>query len=600
MMQSAWRRVATATVLAAGCFALPARGQPEASIPGPVLAPTDRGLDELIRRLRTDEDYLRSFDGQRWSEGRMDRQVALDSAWRQALGAVDRLKLGISGQVDAVLVKLHLDARAGDMQLEREMLSAMAPLLPFREGILALERGRRKMEDADPQAAAGQIAKIPEQVKAVRARIEAAREKKEGDAAKPAEGRDAPLDVSPVVAKRAAGAIEDLRRELSAWATYYDGYQPDFSWWIRQPREAADRALDDYAKFLRETIAGQKGEPEDPLVGDPIGEAALLRSLRTEMIPYTPAELIAIAEKEFAWCEGEMKRAAGEMGMGEDWRGALEKVKANHVPPGAQGAYVRDVAREAEAYLKEHDLVTVPPMCSDLWRVEMLSLETQRSLPFAVYGGQYVGVSYPTDRMPHEDKLMSMRGNNRHFTRIVTPHELIPGHHLQGFMEQREREYRRMFSTPFLVEGWALSWELYLYDHGWPKTPEDRVGMLFWRMHRCARIIVSLKFHLGEMTPQQMIDFLVERVGHERFGATSEVRRFIGGDYSPLYQCGYMIGGLQLRALGQEAESRGMTRKAFNDAVLRCGPIPIELVRCEVLGVPPDAEGVSRWRFAEN
>ena len=64
-----------------------------------------------------------------------------------------------------------------------------------------------------------------------------------------------------------------------------------------------------------------------------------------------------------------------------------------------------------------------------------------------------------------------------------------------------------------------------MWDMGFPRTPEERVGMLFWRAHRCARIIFSLKFHLGQMTAQQAIDFLVDRVGHERRNATAEVRR---------------------------------------------------------------------------
>src|SRR5438093_8820525 len=104
--------------------------------------------------------------------------------------------------------------------------------------------------------------------------------------------------------------------------------------------------------------------------------------------------------------------------------------------------------------------------------------------------------------------------------------------------------------------------------------------MLFWRMHRAARIIVSLKFHLGQMKPPEMVDFLVDRVGHERLGATSEVRRFISGGYSPLYQCGYMIGGLQLRALRQELVGTGkMTDRQFNDSVLTYNTIPIEMIR---------------------
>jgi uncharacterized protein (DUF885 family) len=208
-------------------------------------------------------------------------------------------------------------------------------------------------------------------------------------------------------------------------------------------------------------------------------------------------------------------------------------------------------------------------------------------------------VAYPKDEMKHEDKLMSMRGNNKHFTRITTAHELIPGHHLQMFAAARNHEYRGEFSTPFLVEGWALYWEMLLWDQHYGQTPEDRIGMLFWRLHRCARIIVSLKFHLGEMKPKEMVDFLVNRVAHEKFGATSEVRRFIGGGYSPLYQCGYMIGGLQLRALHEELVNKGkMSNKQFHDTVLTYGPIPVELIRAGMLNLPLKRDTVSTWKFA--
>jgi uncharacterized protein (DUF885 family) len=182
--------------------------------------------------------------------------------------------------------------------------------------------------------------------------------------------------------------------------------------------------------------------------------------------------------------------------------------------------------------------------------------------------------------MAHEDKLAAMRGNNRHFMRIVTPHELIPGHHLQRYAAARSRTWRSLFSTPFYVEGWALHWEMLLWDLGYADSPEDRVGLLFWRMHRCARIIVSLRFHLGTMSPAEMVDFLVRRVGHEPMGATSEVRRYIGGSYGPLYQAGYMLGGLQLRALHKALVAPGgLTNRAFHDAVLAQNAIPIALVR---------------------
>ena len=71
-------------------------------------------------------------------------------------------------------------------------------------------------------------------------------------------------------------------------------------------------------------------------------------------------------------------------------------------------------------------------------------------------------------------------------------------------------------------------------------------------MHRCARIVFSLNFHLGRWTPEQCIEYLMDRVGHDRFTAEGEVRRSFNGGYSPLYQAGYMLGALQIRSLMHE------------------------------------------------
>jgi len=90
----------------------------------------------------------------------------------------------------------------------------------------------------------------------------------------------------------------------------------------------------------------------------------------------------------------------------------------------------------------------------------------------------------------------------------------------------------------------------------------------------------------------------VERVGHERDNATAEVRRYVGGSYGPLYQCAYMVGGLQLWALRRELVDTGrMTDKAFHDAVLAAGPIPIEMIRALLTGEAPARDHVARWRF---
>ena len=56
----------------------------------------------------------------------------------------------------------------------------------------------------------------------------------------------------------------------------------------------------------------------------------------------------------------------------------------------------------------------------------------------------------------------------------------------------------------------------------------------------------------------EAIDLLVDRVGHERRNATAEVRRSVAGGYGPLYQCAYLIGGMQFRALRKELVDGGL------------------------------------------
>ena len=213
-------------------------------------------------------------------------------------------------------------------------------------------------------------------------------------------------------------------------------------------------------------------------------------------------------------------------------------------------------------------------------------------------GGETIIVSFPTDSMTHEEKLMSMRSNNEHFSRATVHHELIPGHHLQYHMLPRYRPYRTIFNTPFWIEGWALYWEMLLWDLDFARSAEDRVGMLFWRRHRCARIVFSLSYHSGKMSPQECVDYLVERVGHERSAAAAEVRRSIMGGYSPLYQAAYMLGGLQLRDMHRELVQGGkMSNRQFHDAILREHSIPIELLRAYMTEQDLSADAIPSWRF---
>jgi len=559
--------------------------------PLPELNDTDSQQSEMraaIERYVADRGSLARFYTVEASSTRQSRLKQFYSDWLATIGRLNFDSMSQDGRVDYLLFKNHLDHELRQLEIQSKALAEIASLVPFAQTITNLEDSRRRMEAVDSPKTATLLTRMARQIDETSKAVETSlKPDNKSEAIKP----------KRTVANRSVAAIVGLRGTLRNWFGFHNGYDPVFTWWVGEPYKAVDQALEKYAALLREKVLGLKPGDTMEIIGDPIGREALMSELAYEMIPYTPEELIAIANKEYAWCEAEMKRASRDLGYGDDWMKALEHVKTLYVEPGKQPELIRELALEAIKFVDDNDLVTVPQLARDTWRMEMMTPERQLVSPFFL-GGETIQVSYPTNTMGHEAKMMSMRGNNIHFSRATVFHELIPGHHLQGFMTARYRTYRSLFTTPFWGEGGALYWEMLLWDMNFAKSPENRIGMLFWRMHRSARIVFSLSFHLEKMTPQECIDLLVKRVGHEVDNATAEVRRSFGGAYGPLYQCAYLLGGLQLRALRRELVDTGkMTNRAFHDAVLKENRIPIEMVRASLGKQKLMREFVSNWKF---
>ncbi len=560
----------------------------QAPDPHEILGSAPADLGPLIERYHSDFRSLRQFYDLQLSPTTEKVMRQFYEAWRAVLPRIKFDSLPQEARIDYILFRNKLEHDLRQLDLSRKRTDEIAGLIPFAPTIIELREARQRVDPLDPSAAAATIEGISKQMDELSKRI--------NDPAKAAD-----LKVAKTVAFRAARTVDRLRGTLKEWFEFYNGYDPMFTWWVTEPYQKASAAMEKYAALVREKLAGIKPGDHDTIVGDAVGRDALVSELAYEMIPYTPEELLEIANREFAWCDKEMLRASHELGYGDDWKKALEHVKSDYVPPGQQPALILGLTLEAIDFVESHNLVTVPPLAAQTWRMEMMSPERQRINPFFT-GGDMLSVSYPVESMTEEQKLMSMRGNNIHFSRATVFHEVIPGHFLQEFMGERYRPYRGLFDTPFSVEGWALHWEMLLWDQGFPKTPENRIGMLFWRMHRCARIIFSLSFHLGKMTAQECVDFLVNRVGHERENAAGEVRRSFESDYyGPLYQLAYMMGALQFRALHKDLVDSGkMSNRDFHDTILKMNAIPVEMVRASLTKQTLDTGFVSNWKFYGN
>lgn len=549
----------------------------------------------LVIQYAQDIRAIRTFYSPMLSTGRGfgDRSNALNSPEeRKRLNEVDQTYLkklkeldfdamSIYGKVDYLLLKRNIDDHLLTLSQEEKEYNQIEKYIPFAGKIYDLEKGRRRGATVDGQKVAGDLNNILKEVK------NAAESFKKIES----------IDMS--LANRGEEALKGIELRLKSTFEFYNEYDPLFTWWVPKPFKSLDSTLLAYGKLIKSKGKLNTTQKEDisGIKGVPIGRDELIRQLRTEMISYTPDELIELANKEFAWCDKELLKASEEMGFGKEWKKAQEKVKNSYVAAGTQPELIMKLYNDAKEFILKNNLIEYPEIADETWGMQMMTPERQLVNPFFL-GGRDIIISYPTSSMEHDDKLMSMRGNNPYFSRSTVHHELIPGHHLQYYMNSRYKSYRGDFRTPFWTEGWALYWELLLYDKGFAKTPEERIGMLFWRMHRCARIIFSLNYHLGKWTPQECIDFLVDRVGHERANAEGEVRRSFEGNYSPLYQVAYLIGGLQIFGLKKELVDSGkMTFKQFHDAIMKENNMPIEMVRATLTNQPLKADFKTNWKF---
>lgn len=516
--------------------------------------------------------------------GSPEKRERLDELYHEYLGKLERVDFNGLPQeckVDYILFKRELVERLRASAEEAVVYNKLKNWFPFSDSIYSAEKLRRRGHPLDAQQLAKTWSDDAAQIQALRGRLKT----------------DSSLDMPSLY--EAGLIVTDLKRAIDNINDFYTGYDPQYTWWIPKAYKELDDALGAYAAAFKEKNSRFAAPDKSGITGQPAGREQLLRELKYEMIPYSPEELIDIANNEFAWCDKEMLKASHDMGFGDNWKAALEKVKNSYVPAGQQPEMILGLYNESVAFLKKHDLVTIPPLAEETWGMMMMSPERQLQAPFFL-GGTEITISYPTNTMDEDDRLMSMRGNNPHFSRATVHHELIAGHNLQDFMNSRYRTYRD-FGSGFWTEGWSLYWELLLWDLKFPQTPEDRIGMLFWHMHRCARIIFSLNYHLGKWTPQQCIDFLVDRVGHERANAAGEVRRSFEGHYGDLYQLAYLTGGRQFYALKNEMVGSGkMTYKQFHDTILKLNAMPIEMIRAIMTKQPLEKEYTAHWRFYDH
>ncbi|MBL8840634.1 MAG: DUF885 family protein [Planctomycetes bacterium] len=546
----------------------------------PRAATGDRSLAAELQRFARDGELIESFHRIETAAVR-ERRRAFLAEHEARFAALDPRQLDRDGEVNRALLLARLAEEQARLGWRGQDAAAAAPLVPFLDAVAWLEGVDRSGAPFDAEAIAASLAAATRACDAVRDT--------------PPEAT-APWRRDPGALDFARDATRAARRFLARWSERNGAAEPLLAFWVTEPAGALLAALDAHAKWLDEQHAALKDEPGvHPLA---IGRERYAAELAFEQIALSPEEMLAFGEAQLAALQAEMSAETAKWlaapgfewphdlqdSAARDWRLGLELAKRDTVPVGAQRLFVQQVAEEAIAFCEAQQLVPIDPLARECWRLELSDVAIQKTLAYGFYGENFMGVGAPLPAMDHQRKQEALRSNARPTTRTVVPHELIPGHHLQGFHAQRRPE-RALWHSPFFVEGWAVHCEKAMDQRGFFRDPRERIGHLFWRLLRAARIVVSTRFHLREWTPAQMVDFMVANAGLERSAAQAEVDRYM--TYSPLYQCAYLYGDHLIGQLQEEcrrAWGADYSDLRFHGELLAQGSIPIAFARRALLG----------------
>jgi uncharacterized protein (DUF885 family) len=167
----------------------------------------------------------------------------------------------------------------------------------------------------------------------------------------------------------------------------------------------------------------------------------------------------------------------------------------------------------------------------------------------------------------------------------LTLHESAPGHAFQmplALEHKQQPEFRQHTYISAFGEGWALYCEWLGLEMGMYETPYDRFGMLNYQMWRAARLVVDTGVHAQGWSRERAVNYLREYTALPHHEIETEVDRYIAW---PGQALSYYLGEdaiLKGRAKAQQALGEHFNVRAFHDAVLELGSVPIPVLNARI------------------
>ena len=495
----------------------------------------------------------------------IERRHSLEDTWLSRFAAIADNGLSLDQQIDRDLIVSTLRG----MQIMRDWevwkRDPATYLGPGLTGVFVLFLHRIRPERELADAAVARLRAVPGLLEQGKAHLD-------------------PALASPIFIERAIGqcraGITYARTLVPAEVS-----DPDDRARLAEAGELAARAYEDFLDFLTKLLADASG----PFA---IGEerySALL--LEKEKLSYGAHEMRERGRAAFADIDADMARRANDLKGTKDWRAVLEELHSDHpaTPDAMRDAYEEWTMR-ARQFTVDRGLVTMPDgeQClvqpSPPFQRPVLAVASYNSPPaFKPSLTGHFFVPFPPEGTSDDDVQKRLQTNSHTIIPTIAVHEAYPGHHWHLITVQANpRPVRKVLSTSYFTEGWGLYSELLMMEEGFYDDPRHELGVADARIFRAARIVVDTSLHIGDMTVEEAVRFMMENTGFTEPTARAEVGRYCSW---PTQASSYLTGSLEIERIRRRYfdERRGDLR-SFHDRLAGSGALPIGLAERALMG----------------
>ncbi|NYZ63754.1 DUF885 domain-containing protein [Luteimonas deserti] len=312
------------------------------------------------------------------------------------------------------------------------------------------------------------------------------------------------------------------------------------------------------------------------------------------------AELVRIRDEMYVVAQAVLKDRAGAPETpaqpSEDQRqaaieAAMEVAYADKPGRDEVVDFARHTLEVATEFTRQHDLVTVP---DDPVKI-ILMPEFQRGVAVAYCDSPgpldkgldtYYAISPIPDDWDDGQVDSFLREYNKHMIHVLTIHEAMPGHYLEGaHSANHPSTLRAVFRSGPFAEGWAVYTERMMADAGYADgDPLFRLMQLKFYARAVANAILDQGIHVDNWTKEQAMDLMVRQTFQQQSEAEG---KWIRAQLSSTQLATYFVGAQEHFDARKAAEAKAgeaFNLKQYHDAMLAQGAPPVRFARQLMLG----------------